>query len=192
MHYKLKRGIGDSLPAPKFRIISSPNPYERAVQQKVRGALSETGLIHLKFWEEVRGYFKFKKTALKLRKPREDYWYAFDLGRTFAELDISIYLDEKYADCQIYLYDRQAYQLLCQQQNEIERELGYSLEWQPIVSKSASRILIKKNADIDNPQERQELKEWFFQTAEQLHKVFSPRVIALQFPKVSNESEDEK
>lgn len=187
--------IGDSLPAPQFRIISSPNPYQQAVQEKISGDLTETKQDYLQFWTEVRDYLQSKKTFLQLRKPRPDQWYDIAIGRAHFHLSLIMVTSKKRAGCQLHLSGsraKQAFDLLKGQQAEIEKELGYPVEWHLLENKEGSRIIIYREADMYNAQQRQETKEWYWKTAEQFHKVFSPRVKALQLPEVADETEDEK
>jgi hypothetical protein len=187
--------IGDSLPAPQFRVISSPNLYQQAVREEISGELTETKQDYLRFWEEVRDYFQSKKTFLSLRKPRPQQWYKIALGRAHFNLAISMVTSRKRAGCEVYISGtraKHAFELLKGQQSEIEKELGPPIEWQPLEGRDACRIVRYREADMYNAQQRQELKEWYLKTAEQFHKVFSPRIKALQLPQEADESEDEQ
>lgn len=187
--------IGESLPAPQFRVVSSPNPYVPTVRKHIDEEVSEAKQDYLLFWEELREHMQSKKSFLQTRKPRPQHWYTLALGRSHFQLSLTVSSTRKRAGCEVYMSRssaKQAFELLKKQQDEIEKELGYSLDWQPLESKEATRIVIYRPGDIYNTQQRQELKEWFLKTAEQFHKVFSPRVKALQLPDVADDSEDEQ
>jgi|YNPNPStandDraft_1061719.scaffolds.fasta_scaffold63301_2 hypothetical protein len=184
--------IGTSPPAPQFRVVSSPNPYESTIRGRISEELSETKQDYLRFWEDLREYFQSKKTFLQLRKPRPQHWYTIALGRSRFNLSLTISSRMKRTGCEVYISGsnaKQAFEMLRAQQNEIEKDLGVGLEWQPLEEKEACRIVLYRNGDIYDTQQRQELKEWFLKTAEQFHKVFSPRVRALQLPRETEESE---
>jgi len=48
--------IGDSFPAPSFKVISSPNEWARAVKASHAKGVSEVKLDQLHFWQELREY----------------------------------------------------------------------------------------------------------------------------------------
>jgi hypothetical protein len=185
--------IGNSLPAPQFRVVSSPNLYESTVRGHISEELSETKQDYLRFWEELREYFQSQKTFLQLRKPRPQHRYNIALGRSRFNLALTVSSRMKRTGCEVYISGanaKQAFEMLKAKRSEIEKELGVELEWQPLEEKEACRIVLYRNGDIYNTQQRQELKEWFLKTAEQFHKVFSPRIKALQLPRETDESEN--
>lgn len=185
--------IGDSLPAPQFKVVSSPNPYTEAVRKHIDEDLSETKQDYLRFWDELQEYFQSKKTFLQTRKPRPQHWYPIALGRSHFSLSLTISSRLKRAGCEVYISGsiaKQAFEMLKAKQIEIEKELGLALEWQPLEKKAACRIVLYRNGDIYNVQQRQELKEWFLKTTEQIHRVFAPRIRTLQLQE-PDESEEE-
>jgi hypothetical protein len=187
--------IGDSVPAPQFRVVSSPNPYVPTVRKAIDEGLSETKQDYLQFWNELRDYFQSKRSFIQLRNPRPQHWYTIALGRVHFQLSLTLSSTQKRAGCELYLYGsiaKQAFELLKKQQADIEKEFGYSLEWQPLEDKEAKRIVVYRPGDIYNVQQRAELKDWFLKKAEQFYKVFSPRVKTLQVPLEASESEDEQ
>lgn len=187
--------IGDSAPAPQLKVVSSPNPYGSAVRELISDELSETKQDYLRFWEELREHFQSKKTFLQLRKPRPSQRYSFALGRSHFHLRLTFSARLKRAGCEVYISGsnaKQAFETLNAKQSEIEKELGFTLEWQPLEEKEACRIVLYRNGDIYNVQQRQELKEWFIKTAEQFHKVFAPRIRVLQLPQEADELDEEQ
>jgi hypothetical protein len=186
--------IGDSAPAPQFKVVSSPNPYGAAVRERISEDLTETKQDYLRFWEEIREYFQSKKTFLQMRKPRPQHWYTIALGRSRFHLSLTVSTRLERAGCEVYIsgsHAKQAFEMLKAGQSEVEKNLGYGLEWQPLEEKEASRIVLYRKGDIYNVQQRQDLKDWFLKTAEQFHKVFSPRIRALQLPQDSEEPDEE-
>lgn len=185
--------IGNSPPAPQFRVVSSPNLYESTVREHISEELSETKQVYLRFWEDLREYFQSKKTFLQLRKPRPQHWYDIALGRSHFNLALTVTSRMKRIGCEVYIFGsnaKQAFEMLKAKQNDIEKDLGFKLEWQPLEEKEACRIVLYRTGDIFDVQQRQELKDWFLRTAEQFHKVFSPQIRALQLSKETDESEE--
>ena len=72
------------------------------------------------------------------------------------------------------------YGLLQQQKDEIERELGYPLDWQELQGGLDSRITYDLN-DVD-PEDKADWPrqhEWLAQRLNEMHRVLAPRVKAL-------------
>ncbi len=182
--------IGDSLPAPQLKIVSSPNIWAQAVRESKETELSTTKLDQRKLWEEVRDYIKSKKPSLSLRQPRPQHWYEIAIGRSRFHLSLTVNTQLERVGCQLYLHGtqaKQAFDLLTADREIIEKELGYAIEWQRLDGKEASRIIAYKDGSIYNPVQRQELKEWLHLSAERFHKVFAPKVKAL---KLSQDEEE--
>jgi hypothetical protein len=73
--------IGDSLPAPHFEIVSSPNEYLDTVK-KDQGTPSALGALYLEFWESFREFCLKQRLDLKLRKPTARQYYSLSIGRS--------------------------------------------------------------------------------------------------------------
>jgi hypothetical protein len=73
-----------------------------------------------------------------------------------------------------------AFDQLALQKEAITAELGLPLEWQRLDTKIACRIIVFHDGSIQDPQQREEIKEWMWKTAEKFRAVFAPKVAALQ------------
>ena len=127
--------IGDSLPAPKFNIISSPNDWSKVV----RGGgppekLSPTKAMHLEFWNAFKEFMTAKETDLRLRTPRASHWYSIAVGRSKFNITLTNNTQAHRLGCEIYIKGKTAkaaFAMLQAQQQEIETPLG-KLEWQEL------------------------------------------------------------
>ncbi|HEU4388399.1 MAG TPA: DUF4268 domain-containing protein [Blastocatellia bacterium] len=182
--------IAGSPPAPHFRVVSSPNNWTKLVQQAQRGDPTETKIEQQAFWEELASYMRAKHTFLSLKTPRPQHWYDIALGRSHFGVSLTINTRLNRVGCAVYLSGqqaKQAFDLLQEQKEAIESELGFPLEWQRLDTKKACRIVAHRVGSISDLQQREETKEWMRVTAERLHKVFAGRVAALQLSAVSEE-----
>jgi hypothetical protein len=67
--------IGDSPPAPQFKIVSSPNEYTSEIKTGTpTGNLTETKVLYLELWNGFKQYCGENGTSLKIRKPRPQHW----------------------------------------------------------------------------------------------------------------------
>jgi hypothetical protein len=68
------------------------------------------------------------------------------------------------------------YDFLYEDKESIEKEIGYSLLWERLDDKKASRISIKKR--VDDVKENENLHyQWLLDQTELFYKVFSKRLI---------------
>jgi hypothetical protein len=56
--------IGNSDPAPMFRIVSSPNEYSAKVRPPGDGELTETKSLYLDFWTQFKEYCQQRPSQL--------------------------------------------------------------------------------------------------------------------------------
>ena len=82
--------IGESLPAPLFRIVSSPNTLARTIKEAQRGELTTRRLDYQQFWQELVDYMRSKKTILPLSAPRPQHYFSIPLGRSNIHLSLNI------------------------------------------------------------------------------------------------------
>ncbi len=183
--------IGDSDPGPDFEVKSSPNEWAHAARDSKQREASSTKLDQRQFWEEIREFFKTKKSHLQLRQPRAQHWYEISVGRSGFHLSLTVNTQVDRAGCELYLYGpqaKQAFDMLVKDKEPIEKGLGLKPEWQRLEGKEACRVVTYRDGSIYNPDQRKELMEWLHSMAEIFHKVFAPRVKAL---KLSAEAEGE-
>lgn len=123
--------IGDSLPAPQFKVVSSPNIWAQAVRESKEAELTATKLDQKKFWEEVREHIKSKGLSLPLRKPQPQHWYEIAVGRSNFQISLTVNTQLERVGCELYLYGlqaKQAFDLLSVDKEHIDKELGYDVD----------------------------------------------------------------
>lgn len=72
--------------------------------------------------------------------------------------------------------NKDLYDYLESQKEVIEKELGYSLNWERLDDKKASRISISKKIDINKEENWDEAIDWHLKRAVEFYKVFSMRI----------------
>ena len=173
--------IGNSVPAPFFEIISSPNEYAATAKHEESG-MTQVKALYLDFWTGFRDYCKEKGSFLNLRKPRPQHWYNLAVGRSKFRIALTASTMYSRLGCEIYIRGTQAkkaFKLLEQQKPEIEAQLG-PLDWQELPDKQDSRIAIyKTDVDITNSATHIAAFEWLKSKAEAFHRTFSNRIKAL-------------
>jgi hypothetical protein len=170
--------IDDSKYAPKFNIICSPNHWSKTVRQsKNEKEFTETEMFNFSFWENYTDYIENNSKILKSRKASPQSWYSFRVGTSQAAIHNIISI--MYSEFRVELYindNKDMYDFLYEDKESIEKEIGYSLLWERLDDKKASRISIKKR--VDDVKENENLHyQWLLDQTELFYKVFSKRLI---------------
>ena len=171
--------IGDSKPAPRFKIVASPNEWSKSVQSAVENkTLSSTKLAHLDFWNGFKSFMEEKATNLRLRTPRPQHWYSIAVGKSFFHISLTTNTQLQRIGCELYIrgeHAKSGFAALINQQEEIEVELG-ELEWQELPEGQDCRIIVYQNGNSLNADEWPALHEWLKERAESFYRVFHARV----------------
>lgn len=178
----LKR-IGDSDPAPFFKMISSPNEWTRAVRSTKPKKYSDVKIDQLNFWKELQSYANLQKgSGVQFsRKPKAQHWYSMAIGRSGYNIELTINSITGRVGCELRIRhdeEKALFEQLILQKEEIENQLGYPLEWKKLEDKKATRLAVFHSGSID--ENRLELMEWLYQRACEFYKVFSPRIQKLK------------
>ena len=177
--------IGESEPAPLFKIISSPNEYTSEIKvDGTSGEISETQALYLELWSGFRDYGRERGTFLQLRKPRPQHWFTIALGRSSFSLSLTASMQNQRLGCETYLSGRNAkqlFRLLTEYKEQLHAQTG-PLEWQELPEKQACRVVLYKQCDVRNKANWRAAYEWFLEEAEKFHKAFSPVIRSLPVP----------
>ena len=171
--------IGDSVAAPKFNVIASPNDWTKVVKSTVNHKeLTDTKKAHLDFWNGFKAYMEDSGTSLKLRQPRAQHWYTMAVGRSKFHISLTTNTQSKQIGCEIYIRGEDAkvaFAQLEQQKEQIEAELGL-LEWYELPDGQDCRIKITRQGNSKNLRQSDELYQWLKTQSETFFEVFSPKI----------------
>jgi hypothetical protein len=144
---------------------------------------SDLKLLQNDYWEALWETLRKTNSPLKGSKPRPQHWNNFAIGRTGFKLDAVVHAQKQFIQAGLYISDRNAtdyFELLRQQQHQIEAEFGGPLDWRPLPNKTASRIVCRKSeVDPTNRGDWPAQHSWFRETLERLDRVFRQRVANL-------------
>jgi hypothetical protein len=87
--------IGNSLPAPRFNVVSKPNDWANNVKKSVDEAgLSESEQIRLRYWIALAESLKMQKSNFDCYKPTEKSWLKIKLPFSGYSAGFEYYLRE--------------------------------------------------------------------------------------------------
>jgi Domain of unknown function (DUF4268) len=181
--------IGDSSAAPKFNIVSKPNEWSHSVAKAARviddAEQSDTRVMQVKYWAALNAKLEaIGGPVAGKRKPQPQSWMHYRIGRSYMGLGAAMNSQKKQIRAELYLQGAPAktyFGLLKNQQAEIERELGYPLEWQELPEGQDSRIAIFLNdADPADEADWSRQHDWLVKRLNEMHRVLAPRVQNLE------------
>ena len=177
--------IGQSNIAPKFNVVSKPNEWTKgkggssAVLKDTE--LTPTKILQFDFWKSFRDYVLENSTLLRPRKANPQHWLNFGIGTSKAHVSallntqnklISVSLKIRGGDDRIAIFN-----LLKEDKEAIEQELGSSLLWEEKPEMKSSTILVH-NTEMD-PNKRntwEEQQQWLLEQLEKFREIFGSRI----------------
>jgi len=192
--------IGNSPLAPKFNVVSKPNDWSRnitdAAEKIQSGELSETRQLQLEYWTALRDFLQQRKSIIKPQRPLPQHATYFRIGRSnfFLAAKVKTNIDKGIS---AYLViagpEKKAhFKLLYNEREQIEKEMGESLEWRELPEKKESQIVLRLNStDPANREQWLAQHEWFYKKLEAFHRVFSARIKNLNADEYKDEVPDE-
>lgn len=137
--------IGDSLPAPKFEIIEKPNDFIKSTKSiKSDIEMNRSQAERLNFWTKFNDVVIKKGRPFNTRKASIDHWYDVSIGTSEAHISITLVNKSGYIGVELYIRDnKELFDELYTERDEIEGQLPFSLDWQRLDNRKASRIIAK-------------------------------------------------
>ena len=180
--------IGDSPAAPKFNVVAKPNNWSRSVARAARSMdeseLSELRMMQRTYWEVLNAALERVAGPVSgKRKPLPQSWMDYSIGRTGFNVGVSMTVSKRRLRAYLYISKSTAsmakasFRLLHEQADEIERELGHSLEWEERPEGKDSLISVYLN-DLDPSDETDwpRQHEWLATKLNDMHHAFAHRV----------------
>ena len=178
--------IGDSVPAPKFNVVSQPNDWSRSTTAAKRavedGALSPTRQMQKKYWASAQSLLAETGGALRPVSAPAQSWLSHGVGKTGIGLNMAMNTRDNWIRVEIYFsgkWAKQDFAALYEQRETIEARYGQALDWQALPDKLDARICHAINADIGDQEDWARQHGWLVERAEKLHSVFRPLVAHL-------------
>jgi hypothetical protein len=122
--------IGNSDPAPQFKIIAQPNEYMKSVKTGSDKELTRSQLGRYEFWTQLNTYIEESGVKLAARKPNYDHWYDFKLGSSKYHMTVNLLDGENKIRVALWISnDKEIFDGLYANKEAIESAYGANLEW---------------------------------------------------------------
>ncbi|MBR3172444.1 DUF4268 domain-containing protein [Candidatus Saccharibacteria bacterium] len=167
--------IGNSEPAPLFKIIEQPNDFIKSDKNNSKnGEINKTQSERLVFWDQFNQAVAEHNKPFNIRKATTDHWYDVALGTSDAHIAITLVNKENKVGVELYISDdKKLFDKLYANREAIEAEFGAKLEWERLDERKASRIKYYIDGlNFDDHSNYSELNEKIISTVTKMRKVF--------------------
>lgn len=182
--------IGDSKPAPHFRIVSGPPPSKR---REIIPAeqITPRNKQYQKFFDRLRTRLLELQPNFTRAKGLPQSWWGLGIGRTGFSLSAAFTIDAKfrieiYIDTGVKEDNKQALAKLEENKGNIEEKIGHALKWDYLPESRACRVYVAVDGTIDEDENKlQQLIEWGAPIMIKSREVFTPLIKNIDFEVVS-------
>ena len=173
--------IGESLPAPHFKLVATPNDWRKkniTIARNDASASSELDQRYLSFFRSLFDRLRREDFAIPRNVPRRyssfqvhnglvSYGANFP-GRGLARVEVNIYTGDTN-------WNNQLLQGLEEYRGEIEGQLG-TLEWRRMPKSCRISLARTESAIEDSEDDGSEIKDWMVDTLIKFKCVFGPKL----------------
>ena len=137
--------------------------------------------MQYRYWQKLVDYLESTNSKLRTKDPRPRHWQTFAVGRSHFYINATLNTLNNKISVELCIADKNEskafYNLLEQDKEAIENEIGADLEWKENPNKTQSKIIISKNdVNIANNDDWSNQHELFKTNIEKFYKVFRRRV----------------
>ena len=173
--------IGDSEPAPQFKIIEQPNDFAKIVKRVSQDkGMNESQNCRLEFWTQFNDILEQRGKPFNKRKATTDHWYSVAVGSS--ECQISIDLVKKEHKIRVGLWiagNKERFDYMKRHKAEIEAAMGMALSWERLDNKKSSLICTYiKGLDFKNQENYPELMNKSIDLVVKMRDVLKQYVLA--------------
>lgn len=174
--------IDNSNPALEFKLIVSPNEWQKSKKQKPPTNLSSRGEKYRAYTQMLIDELREKHKFTGARAGQPYNWYTFSSGTRGIGYGIQFPRGDKvltyvniYESVQSNRLD--LFDALGKRKENIESNFGNPLEWNRADEQQISWIGVSRDGNIElSDDELEEIREWHIESLLELKKVFTPEI----------------
>ena len=152
---------------------------EAKVAAETKSRFDQTLAARYAYWTDLMGLASEDSEYMKVlsvRKPSHDHWLDVGCGVGSGHIAFTINVRQNGIGVEFYIpKNKKLYSKLESRKDEIERELGFELDWQPLIGKDACRIIVRNELGdyrkLD-AKDRQQSFQWMIKTATAMGRIF--------------------
>ena len=173
--------IGDSEPAPQFKIIEQPNDFAKIVKRISQDkGMNESQGCRLEFWTQFNDILEQRGKPFNKRKATTDHWYSVAVGSSECQISIDLVNKEHKIRVGLWIADnKERFDYMKQHKTEIEAAMGMALSWERLDNKKSSLICTYiKGLDFKNQENYPELMNKSIDLVVKMRDVLKEYVLA--------------
>jgi hypothetical protein len=172
--------IGDSPPAPHFKLVAQPNEWQKVVRGVAQGQkASGRSALYVDFWNKLLTELRQQEPAWTSRRPGSTTittnWIDMSSPVPGASLNFSFARGRRLrSELYIDTGDQEANELiftaLAEQRPALEQAFGRTLQFEPMEAKRAARIAEYTEGDVTEDDRHQDFIAWFLDSGRRFRK----------------------
>ena len=169
--------IGDSLPAPLFRLAVVPNAWSKQVRSSPTTGLTERQQQYVEFWRPLLENLNAEH-GWNVRTHNSVNWFDAGVGVRHFRRTMR-FTNKRKAQVQIRIgggdkgWNETAFDLLERRRDDIESEMGEEMVWDRNEGASVSHISVERDGTItDSEEDLKEIRHWMIENVEKIKDVF--------------------
>lgn len=135
--------IGDSDKAPMFTVVEQPNDFiKNNKSSNNEESMNKSQSQRIEFWNQFNDVVIERGKPFNTRKATTDHWYNIAIGTSEAHIDITLVNKDSLIGVELYITNnKELFDKLYERKDDIEKDLGFKLDWRRLDNSKASRIL---------------------------------------------------
>lgn len=176
--------IEDSKYAPYFEVIAKPNNWSSLGRKQAKEAQDNSPIrqLQLKLWTKLAEAL-INQRGIRPSAPQPQHYFTIAIGHAGFKLAAVIHRQLNSIQVELYIDHPEAtakYEALLIQQQIIENEIGYKLDWQGLPDRHACRIAYsRENCPLSVTANWPDYINWFVENLNKFQEVFQPKITNL-------------
>lgn len=173
--------IGDSLPAPQFKVVAKPNDWSKSVRSSAStGELTDTKLKQQQYWTEFKEYVEKNGSPFKVQKPSPQHWTNIALGRSNFYLSLTVNSQSHIICINLEIGGARAKEhfdkLRDLYEEDSKEHISADIEWLRLDDRKSCMVKLSKSFNFTDEYSRDEQYAWFVEYVKKYISYFRPKV----------------
>ena len=173
--------IGDSLPAPQFKVVAKPNDWSKSVRSSAStGELTDTKLKQQQYWTEFKEYVEKNGLPFKVQKPSPQHWTNIALGRSNFYLSLTVNSQSHIICINLEIGGARAKEhfdkLRDLYEEDSKEHISADIEWLRLDDRKSCMVKLSKSFNFTDESSRDEQYAWFVEYVKKYIHYFRPKV----------------
>ena len=173
--------IGDSIPAPQFKVVAKPNDWSKSVRSSAStGELTDTKLKQQQYWTEFKEYVEKNGSPFKVQKPSPQHWTNIALGRSNFYLSLTVNSQSHIICINLEIGGARAKEhfdkLRDLYEEDSKEHISADIEWLRLDDRKSCMVKLSKSFNFTDESSRDEQYAWFVEYVKKYIHYFRPKV----------------